>query len=133
MKNLWLGNKNDAGNEAFLKEHGIKTVFNCTPDVPDAPIGKTERFPIHDSPDDEDIMRKNGMAWAQEIMEAMADGPVLVHCVEGRQRSATLVALIMGLAGGKRLPAVLKELRAKRSIALMPEPTFKKPLEEWLS
>jgi len=133
MKNLWLGNKNDAGDEAFLKEHGIKTVFNCTPDVPDAPVGKTVRFPIHDSHDDEDVMRKNGMAWAQKIMEAMAEGPVLVHCVEGRQRSATLVALIMGLAGGKRLPAVIKELRAKRSISLMPEPTFKKPLEEWLS
>jgi hypothetical protein len=131
MKNLWLGNKQDSQNVDFLKKHKIHTIFNCTPEEAKAPIGKTVRFSIKDSKDDEHIMEGNGITWAQEIMKAMEKGPVLVHCIEGRQRSATLVALIMGLKRPRKLKTIIKDLQSKRPIALTPEPTFCKALEKW--
>ena len=131
LRNLWLGNRDDAGNKAWLTKHKIHTVFNVTPDIPKAPVGKTVRFSINDSHDDEDKMLKNGVNWATQIITAMEDGPVLVHCREGRQRSATLVALVMGLKKPQGLNTIIKKLRSKRAIALMPEPTFEKALKKW--
>lgn len=131
LKNLWLGNRDDAGNKAWLKRHKIHKVFNVTPDVDDAPHGETVRFSINDSHEDADKMCEHGLDWADQIMDAMDDGPVLVHCREGRQRSATLVALVMGLKHPAKLHTIIKKLQAKRPIALTPYPTFAKALKKW--
>lgn len=131
LKNLWLGNRDDAGNKAWLKRHKIHKVFNVTPDVEDAPHGETVRFSINDSHEDADKMVEHGLDWADQIMDAMDDGPVLVHCREGRQRSATLVALVMGLKHPAKLHTIIKKLQAKRPIALTPYPTFAKALKKW--
>jgi protein-tyrosine phosphatase len=64
-------------------------------------------------------------------MEAMEEGPVLIHCKEGRQRSATIATLIYGLKHGQQLHTILKKLRAKRPFLLEPTPTFKKALKAW--
>jgi hypothetical protein len=131
FKNLWLGNMDDAKNKQWLKRHKIHTIFNVTPDVKATPGFKTIRFSIHDSKDDEIDMLEHGLYWAEQILEAMESGPVLVHCKEGRQRSATLVALIMGLKSPQKLHLIIKKLRAKRPIALMPFPTFARCLKKW--
>ena len=132
MPNLWLGNMKDAQNKKWLKARKIHTVFNMTPDLDESPsCCRTVRFSILDSPDDVDKMVGKGLDWADEIMEAMEAGPVLVHCKEGRQRSATLVTLIMGLKNPQKLHTVIKKLRSKRPIALTPQPTFAKALKKW--
>jgi hypothetical protein len=133
MKNLWLGNSKDSQDEEFLKANKIKVVFNCTPDKPEAPGIRTIRFSIHDHPDDDLKMMKEGLGIAGEIIAEAEKHPVLVHCIEGRQRSATVVALIMGLKNPQKLSKVIQELRKKRPIALTPEPTFKKALGRWFN
>jgi hypothetical protein len=131
LKNLWLGNMKDAQNKAWLKRHKIQKVFNVTHDLPETPGIPTVRFAIHDSRDDGDIMLNNGLEWAEQVMEAMEDGPVLLHCKEGRQRSATLALVLLGLKHPAQLHVLMKKLQAKRPIALTPVPTFTKALKKW--
>ena len=131
LRNLWLGNMNDAQNKTWLKRHKIHKVFNCTHDLPESPGVPTVRFAIHDSREDGDKMLKNGLKWAEKIMEAMEEGPVLVHCREGRQRSATLALVLLGLKHPAQLHILMKKLQAKRPIALTPVPTFTKALKKW--
>jgi hypothetical protein len=131
LKNLWLGNMKDAQNKAWLKRHKIQKVFNVTHDLPETPGIPTVRFAIHDSRDDGDIMLNNGLEWAEQVMEAMEDGPVLLHCKEGRQRSATLALVLLGLKHPAQLHILMKKLQAKRPIALTPVPTFTKALKKW--
>jgi protein-tyrosine phosphatase len=131
LRNLWLGNMKDAQNKGWLKRHKIHTVFNCTPDLPETPGIPTVRFAINDSREDGDKMLKHGIEWAEEVMKAMEDGPVLIHCKEGRQRSATIALLLMGLKHPAQLHILLKKLQAKRPIALTPVPTFSKALKKW--
>ena len=133
MKNLWLGNSKDSQDEDFLKANKIKVVFNCTPDKPEAPGIRTIRFSIHDDPDDDMKMMKEGLAIAEQVIEEAHKHPVLVHCIEGRQRSATIMALVMGLKHPRKLSKVIQDLQKKRPIALTPEPTFKKALGRWFN
>jgi hypothetical protein len=131
LKNLWLGNAKDAQNKAWLKRHKIHKVFNFTPDLPVSPGVPTVRFEIEDADKDQQKMLENGVGWAEQIMEAMEEAPVLIHCKEGRQRSATIATLIYGLKHGQQLHTILKKLRAKRPFLLEPSPTFKKALKSW--
>ena len=131
LRNLWLGNMKDAQNKAWLKRHKIHKVFNVTHDLPESPGIPTVRFAIHDSRDDGDKMLEHGLKWAEEVMEAMENGPVLLHCKEGRQRSATLALLLLGLKHPAQLHILMKKLQAKRPIALTPVPTFTKALKKW--
>lgn len=131
LKNLWLGNMKDAQNKAWLKRHKIHKVFNFTPDLPETPGIPTVRCEIEDSDKDQQKMLEKGVGWAEQVMEAMEEGPVLIHCKEGRQRSATIATLIYGLKHGQQLHTILKKLRAKRPFLLEPTPTFKKALKAW--
>ena len=129
IRNVWLGNSRDSQDEDFLKAKKIKVVYNCTPDRPEAPGVHTVRFEILDHPDENDKMVRHGLDLAKQIMRESKKHPVLVHCIEGRQRSATIAALILKLQYPKKsLSAIIKALQKKRPIALTPEPTFEPAL-----
>jgi hypothetical protein len=133
MRNLWLGNAHDAVNKAWLKKHKIKTVFNMTKDQPFTELNvKKVRFPIDDHPSNVDIMTKMGPEWASQVFEAIAEGPVLLHCVEGRQRSPTLTTLLMGIQRPRKLKTLIKALKDKRPLCFNPSPTFGKSLQNWI-
>ena len=133
MRNLWLGNAQDALNKQWLKKHKIKTVFNMTKDQPftDLPLKKV-RFAIDDHSSNVALMTKKGPEWASQVFEAIAEGPVLLHCVEGRQRSPTLTTLVMGIQRPRKLKNLVKALKAKRPLVFNPSPTFGKSLETWI-
>jgi hypothetical protein len=133
MRNLWLGNAQDAVNKQWLKKHKIKTVFNMTKDQPftDLPLKKV-RFPIDDHHSNVALMTKKGPEWASQVFEAIAEGPVLIHCVEGRQRSPTLTTLVMGIQRPRKLKNLVKALKAKRPLVFNPSPTFGRSLETWI-
>ncbi len=133
MRNLWLGNAQDAVNKAWLKKHKIKTVFNMTKDQPFTELNvKKVRFPIDDHPSNVELMTKMGPEWASQVFEAIAEGPVLLHCVEGRQRSPTLTTLLMGIQRPRKLKTLVKALKDKRPLCFNPTPTFGKSLQTWI-
>jgi hypothetical protein len=133
MGNLWIGNHRDAVNEKWLKKHKIHAVFNITPKEPFAnlPI-KKYRFDIDDDPQETGRMTKMGPEVAEKVMEAIAEGPVLIHCVEGRQRSATIAALCMAIQRGGKHKTVMKRLQHKRPLCFTPKATFEISLKKWL-
>jgi predicted protein tyrosine phosphatase len=65
-------------------------------------------------------------------MEAMVDGPVLIHCVEGRQRSPAITALVLALHKPKRGKNAIKAVRAKRPFAFTPQANFEEAIKRWL-
>jgi hypothetical protein len=131
--NLWLGNKDTALDSKWLKAHGIKEVFNCTPDVPFASGSfKKHRLEVLDRPEDVDKMTELGPAFAKKIVVAMDKHPVLVHCIEGRQRSPTIVALVMASLNPTKASAMKKKLQRKRPIVFTPTATFEDSLKTWL-
>jgi hypothetical protein len=134
MRNLWLGNAHDALNKAWLKKHKIMTVFNMTKDQPFTDLNiKKVRFAIDDHHSNVDLMTKMGPEWASQVFEAIAEGPVLLHCVEGRQRSPTLTALVMGIQRPRKLKTLVKALKAKRPLVFNPSPTFARSLKTWVA
>ena len=133
MGNLWIGNHRDAVNEKWLKKHKIHAVFNITPSEPFAKLPiKKYRFDIDDDPQETGRMTKMGPEVAEKIMEAIAEGPVLIHCVEGRQRSATIAALCMAIQRGGKHKTVMKRLQHKRPLCFTPKATFEISLKKWL-
>jgi hypothetical protein len=134
MRNLYLGNKDDAANKKFLRKARIRTVFNCTRNVPETKSAsvKTVRFALDDSPEDVSVMKEKGAEWASQVMEAMSEGPVLIHCVEGRQRSPAIAAMVLALHKPKRGGNAMKAVRSKRPFAFTPQANFKEAIIRWL-
>jgi len=134
MRNLYLGNKEDAANKKFLRKARIHKVFNCTRNVPETKSAgvSTVRFALDDSPEDVSVMKEKGAEWANQVMEAMVDGPVLIHCVEGRQRSPAITALVLALHKPKRGKNAMKAVRAKRPFAFTPQANFEEAIKRWL-
>ncbi|EKE38684.1 hypothetical protein ENUP19_0053G0012 [Entamoeba nuttalli] len=111
-KNVYLGSAAAGANIEWLEEVGINYIVNCTPDVmcfynskenPDFNLndfpGITEkeylRIAINDA-DDEDISKffNQSFEFIEKAIELKQK--VLVHCLLGRSRSATIVtAFIM--------------------------------------
>lgn len=67
---------------------------------------------------------------AEWVNEKQKDGPVLVHCQAGLNRSALVVALSMMLNGASADEAI-GTLREKRSPAVLCNPYFEKWLREY--
>jgi len=134
MRNLYLGNRDDAANKKFLRKARIRTVFNCTRNVPETKSAgvTTVRFALDDSPEDVSVMKEKGAEWASQVMEAMVDGPVLIHCVEGRQRSPAIAAMVLALHKPKRGGNAMKAVRAKRPFAFTPKANFEEAIKRWL-
>ena len=133
MENLWLGNKDDAQNAEWLKKHNIHAVFNCTKDVDFAPGVKQYRFPIDDHEDDVEKMTYEAPKVVKRILKEMERGPVLVHCVEGRQRSPAVVALTMWIKKQGTGGAIRRELKKLRPIVFTPRATFEDSLQRWMN
>jgi len=133
MENLWLGNKDDAQNAEWLKKHNIHAVFNCTKDVDFAPGVKQYRFPIDDHEDDVEKMTHEAPRIVKRILKEMEHGPVLVHCVEGRQRSPAVVALTMWIKKQGTGGAIRRELKKLRPIVFTPRATFENSLQRWMN
>jgi hypothetical protein len=134
MRNLYLGNMDDAANKKFLRKARIHKVFNCTRNVKETKSAgvSTVRFALDDSPEDVSVMKEKGAEWASQVMEAMVDGPVLIHCVEGRQRSPAITALVLALHKPKRGKNAMKAVRAKRPFAFTPKANFEEAIKRWL-
>jgi hypothetical protein len=129
LPGLWLGNRAAALDDAWLREKGIRTVFNATKDTPFSPAA-TERYriPVDDNLEPVEIanMRRWGPEAVYKIVATHRRGqPVLVHCHAGRQRSAALVAMTLIALKNYDAEKAIKFIRDRRSVAFFPVANFK--------
>lgn len=128
LPGLWLGNRVAAADTAFLTSRGIKTVFNCTKQLPfDPSVTRQYRVPVDDNLEPAEIA--NLERWAPEILyklvaEYKAGHPVLVHCHAGMQRSAAVVAMFLIAIFRKPTDYVVQYIRQRRGIAFFPAINF---------
>jgi hypothetical protein len=125
---VWIGRWQPSQNEVWLSEHKIKTVFNCTKQLPFHPtIPHQYRIPVDDNLRPAEI--NNMEAWAPEIAYKMlrefnAGHPMLIHCHAGMQRSTTACAFFLMVLTGRPLIQVMHLIKHKRPIAFEPSANF---------
>jgi protein tyrosine/serine phosphatase len=128
LPGLWLGNAKASQNIQFLKEKNIKAIFNCTKDIPFAPLPVNRyRIPVDDNLQAGEL--RNLELWSFEIVAKIAKErrlghPILVHCAAGMQRSAAVVAMYLIATQQLSKEEAIKAIRQKRSIAFMPMANF---------
>ena len=100
MPRLYLGNKQAAKNNGFIKDHSIKAVLNCSKekDIPnyfcDSNI-EYMRVPIDDSLKQKDfdkmfLLLPSIVEFIHKHVNILKQ-PLFVHCFAGRQRSACAI------------------------------------------
>ncbi len=132
---LWLGNKKAAADEAWLQEHHVTVVFNCTKTLPFAhSIRRMYRVPVDDNLEPEEIA--NLRSWAAEtqtklVREYNAGRTILVHCHAGMQRSAAVVAMFLTTMYGLSADEAMAYVKSKREVAFFPSANFEPAIRQW--
>ena len=134
---IWLGNFKSSQDEVFLRTHNIKTVFNCTKDLPfHSSIHNRYRVPVDDNLAEVEI--RNMELWSYEILykllnEYKKGDPILVHCAAGMQRSAAVVAMFLMVTRGMNWDQAYRHIRQRRAIAFVPRANFQKAIKGFYS
>jgi dual specificity phosphatase 12 len=129
---IWLGNKQAALNDKWLKEKNITVVFNASKDIPFSPrIQKQYRIPVDDNLQAEEI--RNMTLWSHEavykVMKEHNEGnTILIHCFAGMQRSAAIVGMYLIAKKGMTWNQVIPYIQGIRPIAFRPQANFKDSL-----
>ena len=126
-KNLWLGNIVASQDEEFLKKNGIHAVFNCTKNIPFVhSVPKKYRLAVDDNLQEEEI--RNMEHWSMEVVykltQEVKNGPVLVHCHAGMQRSAAVVAMYLIANYKLKSDVAMSKIKERRPVAFTPAPNF---------
>ena len=125
---IWLGNRNASQDINFLKQKNITAVFNCTKDIPFAPLPlRFYRVPVDDNLQEDEI--RNMQLWSSEIIvklmkEYNAGNNVLVHCAAGMQRSAAVVAMMLIAKYRCNTKEAIAYIKTRRPIAFMINANF---------
>jgi hypothetical protein len=133
LPNLWLGNRKAALDPDWIREKGIKCVFNCTKDIPFYPtIQRKYRVPIDDNLRPEEI--RNLELWSFELVKKMYNEfktgqPILIHCAAGMQRSAASLAMLLIVIKNMNVQQAIAFIQSKRPIAFNPFVNFKASIE----
>ena len=129
LPGVWLGGISAACDVAWLDAKHISSIVNCTNDeapVPYPPCRLIHCVPLEDSPDPAyaplavTLLRRGASAVAASTRDGQH---VLVHCRQGRSRSAAVLAaaLVLGGVGGRSGVSLLEALATvhrARQIAL---------------
>ncbi len=134
LPGLWLGNRGASLDAKFLERERIQSVFNCTKDLEFsmAPtVQRRYRIPVDDNLEPEEI--RNLELWAPElsykILHEWKQGPTLVHCFAGMQRSAASVAMVLIVKYRLKPKEAIQFIQSKRPIAFRPSANFAAAIE----
>jgi protein-tyrosine phosphatase len=129
---IWLGNKQAALNDKWLKEKNITVVFNASKDISFSPrIKKQYRIPVDDNLQSDEI--RNMTLWSHEavykvIKEQNEGNNILIHCFAGMQRSAAIMGMYLIAKKGMTWNQVIPYIQDIRPIAFTPQANFKESL-----
>ena len=114
---LWLGNDEDSQNELQLNQKGINYVLNCAAlDVQNEYTSNIKQLRIPaDDEDHCDIINLYLDECIEFIHECkQKNGRILVHCMMGMNRSATMVIAYLMFAEGMMLMNAVKWVVIRR-------------------
>jgi protein-tyrosine phosphatase len=137
VQGIFLGNKEAAHDENFLRRHKIQLIVNCTKDVPFQEHFRTiehYRVPIDDKLAHEDsakLLRLLPLILERIMKMHYAGKNVLVHCFAGMQRSAAVVAGLLIFVHGMSADQAVKYIRSIRPIAFTPGVNFMYTLKKF--
>lgn len=134
LDRVWIGGITTATNEAFMRDHNIGLIINCTRHI-DAPFRHdipTYRIPIDDSPEWHYLFRQHIAIAAGEIHKTLqaTDKSVLVHCHAGVSRSATVVAAYLILYRGMTSNKAIEHIQRHKPETFRPYPVFLEILQQ---
>lgn len=101
LPNIWIGDESASTSVKFFKQANITAVLNMTHDLENVFHGEAEymRIPVYDSEQKRDVshMYSYVPAMTEFIYKnaVLEKKNVLVHCLQGKQRSAAAVAVYM--------------------------------------
>ena len=114
VDNIWLGNYFAAKDIEFLKKKGIKKILTVMNDY--GPKYENNEF-IHKKYLVDDINSQNIIQYFGECLNFMkGDEKILVHCMAGASRSATIVIAYLMWTKKMKFDDALKLTISKRSI-----------------
>lgn len=126
---LWLGNRGASQDVNWLRQHNITVIFNCTKDIPFAPVrANLYRVPVDDNLQADEI--RNMGHWSSEIVvklmkEYNTGANILVHCHAGMQRSAAVVAMFLIAKYRCKTDEAIAYIKSRRPIAFYISANFK--------
>jgi protein tyrosine phosphatase len=135
LPRLWLGNRRAAEDDKWLIDNNIKTIFNCTKQLPFSPVAKKiYRLPVDDNREAEEI--KNMTIWGAEavykvIKEYKAGETILIHCHAGMQRSAALMAMVLIALLNTSANEAIRMIKTKRRVAFLYSINFEKSIRDF--
>tara|TARA_B110000208_G_C11583781_1_gene363558 strand:- start:171 stop:728 length:558 start_codon:yes stop_codon:yes gene_type:complete len=90
IDNIYLGSSYNASNKLLLEYYEIKSIVNATANIPNFFENEIDYFNININDNGEDIFTKENLENSYNFICSQPTN-VLVHCVFGRSRSATIV------------------------------------------
>jgi protein-tyrosine phosphatase len=123
IKNLYLCSWSDAQDLAPTLDNLL--IVNCTRDLREL-TRNTYRVAIDDHHKHEDTLKlnENIIEVTEKIHNHLASGPVIVHCLAGRQRSAAVVASYLMLYHFLDVTQSINFIKSKKREAFFPEINF---------
>ena len=123
IKNLYLCSWSDAQDLAPTLDNLL--IVNCTKDLRSLTAG-TYRIAIDDHHKHEDTLKLNEqiLEVTEKIHNHLASGPVIVHCLAGRQRSAAVVASYLMIYLDMDIEQAIIFIKSKKREAFFPEINF---------
>jgi protein-tyrosine phosphatase len=127
---LWIGDREDALNAKWLKQHKISVIVNCTKSLPYIQEGHSlshiVRVAVNDNlePIEIDRMSKYLGPVIEKIWNWLPEHNILVHCYAGRQRSAAVILAYLIKYGDIELDKAIELLRTKKIDICTPQCNF---------
>jgi len=131
---IWIGKKSNAKDQAHLQEIGITHVLNCAGElpIPDFYTDDNINFLHIAMKDRSDFPIQEYFIQGSDWLAANLTGTskILVHCQEGRSRSASMVVAYLIRDKGMTYNSALATITARRHL-IQPNTGFQTKLIEW--
>lgn len=130
---IYISDLKTALSESVLNRHGITHIISAVIGTEGQHVGnrKCVYFPLMDNTS-EDISSHFDKT-NQYISDTLSSDPnnkILIHCMVGASRSATLIASYICYKTNFKVSDILKYMKSKRKI-VSPNPNFVRQLEEY--
>lgn len=113
---LWVGSVADITDTTFLRKNNIRLVVNCAAeDIPSHFFSPTVSVRLKDAPESRDDMAKALPKVVAKVIEyRRAGNPVLIHCMAGVSRSATVAAAVLMAEYGYTARQAVQKIQNKK-------------------